>query len=1034
MTFKQMILDNKFTLHTIVNRIFVAFILLISGNLSAQLIQRSDTLYCNYIGQEKGLLQLNVKNLTIDDLGYLWAGTEDGLHKFNGYEFKPYVSSPIDTTSIKDDHIRGLLSTKDTLWIATDSKGIIGFVPSKNKFFDLISKSDLDLKTSYKIFKLNKTFILFSVKNNFILFNRKTKQATIIRLPNTAKENYVSAVLKLNNGKYWLGTTTLGILEFDISNMRLQTTRILENVDIRYFLKKKKNAYIATEEGLFTYDLISNKISKTTFKYSVNCFNNINDNQFYIGTGSGLFLYDVLTSTIIPFVIKTKENRISKKIDINSIINDDKGNLWIGTEGEGLVHFNSFKKKFNTIKLSLKEFPLVANISSFQFLKGKDSTLWIGTKYGVVKYFHKTMNFKFYDSKNHPLIYAIVRDKNNTIWAGGFTTGLLKYDSEKDIFNKITTSTVGLSDNDVVEIIPIDSNKLWVATWAGGIFEFDIKNEKFKELFINGKRINRARTSLIDSEENRWLGTDQGAYKISKNGRITRYHIHGAINQKLSSNRVFSIKEDSLNNIWIGTNVGLTKLEATTNKITLYYKQKGLPNDFIYSILIAEDSHIWVSTNFGISVLNPITNTFKNYTTSDGLQNNEFNGKAGYKDEFGNFYFGGISGLNIFKPKEIIENPFLPSVYIESVDLFNKPIQKNELYKNELQFKSNENVITFNFSALNYLNPEKCTYTYKMEGFDTDWRPVTNNRSTTYTNLNHGNYVFKVKASNDVGVWNNKPTSIGVVIIPPWYQTTIFRVLFSVVFLLSGFFFYYYKTRRLKKDKLKLEAIINERTQEIVDKNSALKTASKKVEGQRDNIRFLMKERTHRVKNNLQIISSLLNIQANTLENKQAISALKMAKNRILAIAHIENKIVIEDNSIQIDTFIKELSESIIYTLADEEKLKFKITYNLAIKQMKNLNTTLIGLILNELITNTSKYAFDKFNAENELIISCKISDNSMRLIISDNGKGYSIKNDISTKSLGIELVTEMVRQLNATISINAINGVENIIDIPINK
>jgi len=1032
MPFKQMILDNKFTLHSILNRIFVAFILLISGNLSAQLIQVSDTLYCDYLGQEKGLLQLNVKDITIDDLGYLWVGTEDGLHKFNGYEFKTYVSSPIDTTSIKDDHIRGLLATKDTLWIATDSKGVIGFVPSKNKFFDLINKNDLDLKTSYKIFKLNKTFILFSVKNNFILFNRKTKQVSIIRLPKTAKENYVSAVLKLNNGKYWLGTTTLGILEFDISNMQFQTTRILENINIRYFFKKKKNAYIATEEGLFIYDLVSNKIIKTTFKYSVNCFNNINDNQFYIGTESGLFLYDVKTSTIIPFVLKTAENRISKKIDINSIINDDKGNLWIGTEGEGLVHFNSFKKKFNTIKLSLKEFPLVANISSFQFLKGKDSTLWIGTKYGVVKYFHKTKNFKFYDSKNQPLIYTIVRDKNNTIWAGGFTTGLLKYDSEKDIFNKITTATTGLSDNDVIEIIPIDSTTLWVATWAGGIFEFDIKNEKFKELFINNKRINRARTSLIDSEENRWLGTDQGAYKISKNGVITWYHIDGTINQKLSSNRVFSIKEDSLKNIWIGTSVGLTKLDAITNKITFFYKQKGLPNDFIYSILIAKNNRIWVSTNFGISVLNPITNTFINYTTSDGLQNNEFNGKAGYKDEFGNFYFGGISGLNIFKPKEIIENPFLPSVYIESVDLFNKPIKRNELYKSELQFKSNENVITFNFSALNYLNPEKCSYTYKMEGFDTDWRPVTKNRSTTYTNLNHGNYVFKVKASNDVGTWNDKLATIAVLIIPPWYQTTIFRALFITVFLLSGIIFYYYKTRKLNRDKLNLEAIINERTQEVLDKNSALKAASKNAEEQRDNIHFLMSELTHRVKNNLQIISSLLNIQANMLENKQAVDALKMAKNRILAIAYIENKIVIEDDSVQIDTFIINLSESIIYTLADEGKLKFKVTYHLPSEQIKNLNTTLIGLILNELITNTTKYAFDEFNTENELIISCEISDNLMRLMISDNGKGYSTKKDVSSKSLGIELVSEMVRQLNATISINSKNGVVNIIEIPI--
>jgi len=146
----------------------------------------------------------------------------------------------------------------------------------------------------------------------------------------------------------------------------------------------------------------------------------------------------------------------------------------------------------------------------------------------------------------------------------------------------------------------------------------------------------------------------------------------------------------------------LTKLDVEQHKTTLFYKQKGLPNDFIYTILIAKNNDIWVSTNYGISVLNTETNTFKNYTTSDGLQNNEFNGKAGYKDEYDNFYFGGISGINIFKANAIKENRNVPDIYIESVDLFNEPLEKNELYKKMLAFKSDENVLTFKFSALKY--------------------------------------------------------------------------------------------------------------------------------------------------------------------------------------------------------------------------------------------------------------------------------------------------------------------------------------------
>lgn len=969
--------------------------------------------------------------MALDELGYLWAGTEDGLHRFNGYEFKTYLHNPLDSTSIKDDHVRGLLFTKDTLWIATNSKGISGFIPSENCFFSLIKNENLDLNISYKIMRIGRGFILFSVKNNLILFNRHTKKSKIIKLPETGKESYISAILKIDKNNYWLANTT-GILALNTKTNNVRKTSILDGQNIKCFYKNGHSIYIGTEKGLFIYNILTQQISKTLLTFSINCFNKLKESQFYIGSDKGLFLYDFVEESITPVVLKMKENKLQEKIDINQIINDEKGNLWIGSDGEGLFHYNTFQKKFNTIKLSLKEYPFMNNISSFQFLKGKDSTLWIGSKYGIVKYFHKNRRFKLYNTEGNPLIYAITKDKNNTIWCGGFTTGLLKYDANTDSFKKITGTKNSLPDNDIVDIIPIDNNTLWISTWAGGIHKFDIKNEQFEEVFINGERINRARTSLIDSKGNIWLGTDQGVFKISKSGSIQNYNEKGVLDQKLSGDRVFNIKEDYNGNIWIGTNVGLTKLDIEQQKTTLFYKQKGLPNDFIYTILIAKNNDIWVSTNYGISVLNTKTNKFKNYTTSDGLQNNEFNGKAGYKDEFENFYFGGISGINIFKANDIQENPNVPNIYIESVDLFNAPLQKNELYKNVLAFKSDENVITFNFSALNYLNPEKCSYSYKMEGFDNDWRPITTSRSTTYTNLNPGRYTFQVKASNDVGVWNDVPATIDIVIIPPWYQTTLFRFSFILLFLLSGISFYFYKTTRLTLEKLKLEKIVTQRTQEILDKNKDLKLAYNESEKQRDSIRFLMRELTHRVKNNLQIISSLLNIQANTIENSQAVDALKMAKNRILAIAHIENKISIEDETIRIDTFIKELSDSIIYAFSDEGQLKFNISYNLPKAFIKNVNTTMIGLILNELITNTTKYAFDEYKPENILNINCKIDDKTLKLVISDNGKGYSQEKDVSPNSLGIELVREMVKQLNATIIINSVNGTENIIEIPI--
>ena len=1016
------------------SRIILLFCILTFNILSAQVLKQQDTLYANYLGQKEGLLQLNIKGMSLDNLGYLWAGTEDGLHRFNSYEFRPYIHDPEDSTSIKDDHIRDLLFIKDTLWIATNTKGIQAFVPSKNEFFSPnITSNNIDLNTGYKVLKLDSNRLLFSVKNYIIIYNIQSKTSKIIPLLSKNLESYVTDVIKIDDTHFWLATSNSGILKIHTETFEISKLDLLKDELEIYFYKTKKHIYLGTKNGLFFYDSSTKILKKLNFDLSVNCFYTKNNNDFYIGTRTGVFVFSTVDESLTPLTFKTDEHTTFKIIDVNEFLGDTKGNLWIGTEADGLIHYNHFQKKFKTLKVALKEYPFKKNISTFQYLKDKDSTLWIGTTLGVVKYNHLKKDFKLYNKNTPALIYAIARDQNNTIWAGGFTTGLLKYNALLDKFEKIRNFENPLPDEDVIEIIPKDINTLWVCTWSGGIHEFNIKNNQFKEVLIQGKRINRARTSLIDSKGNIWLGTDDGVHKIAKNNTTTKYFNNDGEERSLSSDRVFNIKEDAHGSIWIGTNAGLTKLNPKTNETTFYYKQKGLTNDFIYSILISKNNHIWVSTNFGLSELDTKTNTFKNYTVSDGLQNNEFNGKASYKDEFGNFYFGGISGINIFNPENIIENPFIPEIYIESVELFNKPLLKNILYTDYLEFKSNENVLTFNFSAINYLNTEKCNYTYKMEGFDTDWRPITKNRSTTYTNLNPGKYTFKVKASNDIGVWNETYKSLSINIIPPWYHTLGFKIFVIILLLVSGILFYRYRTSKIINDKLRLEEVITLRTQELNTKNVDLKKAYEEADDQRNDIRFLMRELTHRVKNNLQIISSLLNIQANNLEdNPPAKEALKVAKNRILTISQIENKIADSNESINIGAFIKNLASSIIGALSDDDNLNFKVEYNLCNANLININTAMIGLIMNELITNTTKYAFDNFNENNKLSISCELLKDSLRINIMDNGKGYIINNTSTKKSLGIELVTEMVAQLNGTIQIKSTNGTKNIINIPI--
>lgn len=1004
------------------------FIFVCTQNIYAQTLSSPEIMNCNAIGQEEGLIQLNVKCMAQDELGYLWLGTEDGLLRYNGYEFKAFLHNPNDSASIDDDHIRGMTFNDGVLWLATNTKGICYYVLSEDRFYSIQDQTqNPELNTGYKVFLPKTDTLIFSLENHLMLANQKNGDIQTLPLPLSGRECVVNDIIEVKNGKYWLATSSEGIVEADSKTFDYEHTKLLNKQPNNCFYKTKQHLFIGTEQGLFRYNLNSEQLSSTTFGLPVNCFYKLDDNSFFMGSDVGLYIYNLNNNTITPQFIQTQDNVINSQVDVNQILGDEKGNIWIGTEGDGLFHYNRYQKKFQPIYVKLKEFPFISNISTFQFLPGKDSSLWLGTKYGMVNYSLKTGNFKFYDSEPHALIYTISKDEYNTIWAGGFTTGLLKYDESNDVFRKLN---IELSDEDIVEIIPRGNHNLLICTWAGGIYEFNSKTSESAEYLVDGKRINRARTSLLDSKGNLWLGTDQGAYCIHSSGNVKRYQTYTDSLVRLSGDRVFDITEDTEGNIWFGTNVGLTKLDIEKGKTTLYYTQKGLPNDFIYSVLIAPNNDVWVSTNYGISVLRHATNSFTNYTVSDGLQNNEFNGKAGYQDDQGNFYLGGISGINIFNPSKIIENPHNPNVYIESVELFNKPLSKNELFVDKLSFKSKENVLTLNFAALNFLEHEKCNYTYKMEGFDTDWRPTGKNRSTTYTNLDPGTYVFQVKATNDAGIWSPFTDSLEITIVPPWYASNWFRVLFIVGFLLSGLLFYF-QTSKLKKDKIKLERIVDERTRQVQIKNDELQKAFHEAASQRDNVRFLMKELKHRVNNNLQIISSLLNIQANTTSNKEAVTVLEMARNRIMAIANVENKIKNNSEIVNVADFIRDIAESIIKALSTDKKLKFSPVYELSDFEVQNINTTLIGLVLNELITNVNKYAFDEYAQKNTLRIVCKMENEKLILIVADNGKGYKA-NDIRKNSMGLNLVSGMVSQLNGTIKTDSSNGTTNRIEIPV--
>ena len=694
---------------------------------------------------------------------------------------------------------------------------------------------------------------------------------------------------------------------------------------------------------------------------------------------------------------------------------DTQGGKWLGTETRGLFYYHPYQTKFKPQRIQARNAPKKDFISVFNFLRSAN-TLWMATEFGFVKHPLKSVDYKLY--RTDYVGYTLAEDAQGTLWAGGYDQGLLRYNTQTDKFDRIPLPMV---DRDIIQITPLSSDTIWVHTLASGIYALNIHNLKANRVGLWDKPILGSRTSYVDCKGNIWIGSENGLYQIKRNKKVIHY-------DSLSNERVFAIAEDR-QHFWVGTAKGLNKLHPETGKITHYTKQTGLPNDFIYGVQVDDKNNIWVSTNYGISVLDQHTETFKNYTEDDGLQNNEFNGKAAYQDSLGYLYFGGMNGFNIFHPDSIPINTHTGKTHIENVLLFGRPIAENILYTDTLVFSHDQNVITFDYVNLNYLWSKKNRYQFTLEGFDKGWRPVTSDRSTTYTNLSPGTYTFKVRGSNNELLWGDID-EITVIIRSPWYATTVFRiglVLFVLILIASGFS---YKTYQQRQTNHRLLRMVQERTEELSKTNRALHQSLELTQQQKESISFLMQELNHRVKNNLQLITSLIDIQSFEISDQRIQDKLHTLQSRIFTVSKIHDLLNIRDSEqgAYINSFIDNLAQDLIVFSGQE------IAFHSEMEQviLPSNRLTYIGLIINEMITNSVKHAFQDQQVNKTIYIHLDISGNKMILRYQDNGVGFNKDKIWDAGHQGMNLIHLLIVELKGTIDLVINAGTMFIIKLPL--
>jgi len=785
------------------------------------------------ISIEQGLSENVILTVETDKYGFIWLGTQAGLNRYDGYKIKIYRNDPDDNYSISNSYISCLFSDEEgNLWIGT-ANGLNRYDHEHDLFIHYFYDSD-DITT---LCSNNITAIFEDRKGNLWIgtdmglnllnkqsnsFSRYTQQENS---SNCLSRNHIRALADDKNGFLWIGTEDGGLNSYNIENdiFRHYTTDSPTSFNIsgnQVLTVKEDQAgflWIGTNNGL---DRISSDLNHSThFQKEINNSNSLSHNfvnhifqdskgQLWISTNSGLNLLKPDNSTFTHFFNQSHNLSSLSANLILSATEDPAGILLFATE-DGLSKLDPLKQKFLHYKHNSDDEKSLSNNVVSAILVDREENLWVGTLgKGLNRYDHKIKGFVHYilnPSQNGTLsdniVYSIFQDSKDRVWVGTQNGGLNLYHRETDSFThfKGNPDGGGLSSDFIFPVIEDRKGRMWAGTWGGGLNRFDPETGHaviFKHDPLDSESISNdiISTILEDDKGYLWLSTFQGLNKFNpETGKSIRYLHDDKDSNTLSNNTAITLHMDKKGYLWIGTLNGLNRLDIKTGTFRHFGIKDGMPSEVITCIEEDEEGNLWLASFNGLTKFNPDEEVFHNYNTDDGLQSRRFRTNASFRSKDGLLFFGGINGFNVFKPGEIKDNQYLAPVVITEFLLFNQPqrpassnyLKKSVFETQEIRLDYKQSVFSFEFSSLHYSDPEVIRYAYMLEGFDKEWRYTdADKRFAVYTNLDGGNYTFKVKATNCDNVWNETPTTLRLIISPPFWKTIWFYLLLVFISLM----------------------------------------------------------------------------------------------------------------------------------------------------------------------------------------------------------------------------------------------------------
>lgn len=739
----------------------------------------------------------------------MWFGTDDGLNKFDGTNFTVYRYLPGDSTSLRTNEVLALHEdSSGNLWIGTSGGGLSLYDRKRDHFLHYPVQSGTNTLTGSDVIRSicsdYQGKIWIAQFEGLYVMDPKSQLISKHTLHDAYGKPIITTLTSVyadSKQRLWIASDN-GLLLYDIKtnslkvyeNKKTDPASLTDNRTRAVTEDKWGNIWVGTAAGLCKLKSDGSGFIRTILNNSeITSIAADGQGLLWVGCSNGLYVYNIESATYSIFTQDYRNHQSLCSKGVRCVYIDQQGIYWLGTYQGGICKYD---KNLNLFNLSLN--------SSFQenrdhvavitaLAENKNGNVLLGTDgNGLYELNRKKdqvqpVNLSLKNVQGNSLsILALLRSANDKLYIGTYSRGLIILDQRTGECTQLVKGdgVNTLTNNDIFCLFEDSKGNIWIGTNGGGIIVVQGTRviARYSPLPQNGVSLmpinGYIRAIEEDAEGNIWIGTHGGGIAIFETAS-GKWEIYTQENSLLPSNKIQSIHRDKNGKMWIGTFSGLAAFIPDKHQFKLYSEKDGLQNAMIYQIVEDGTGKLWVSTNTGISRLDTASETFWNFTHMNGLQNSNFVRAAGLRLSDGELFFGGLEGFNHFYPDQLKVNRNVPQVILTDLRISNKsvpagndaPIKEHISTASEIRLNYKQN-FALSFVALNYTIPRQNRYAYKLDGFEKDWNYIGSGNMASYTNLDPGEYTFRVKAANNDGIWSTNDTIIKVFVKPPFWRTT----------------------------------------------------------------------------------------------------------------------------------------------------------------------------------------------------------------------------------------------------------------------